>query len=178
MGDAVVEPGTFLQEWLNEYGRPKRIPKKEENFLTYNSGPVGIVKSSSSKTTRKRDELSQTALDLLGNSLTGMPRTVQVTQRADEPIVKFETTRSNANSYRKENSPTDGARTATSVARLRFCSPQLSSALGSQSARLAQRLAKFSGTPPQSLNSCGCSPFPFLADREASRPSFPCVHLF
>jgi len=99
--DAVVEPGTFLQEWLNEYGRPKRIPKKEENFLTYNSGPVGIVKSSSSKTTRKRDELAQTSLDLLGNSITGMPRTVLSSQRADEPVVKFETTRSNANVYRK-----------------------------------------------------------------------------
>jgi hypothetical protein len=98
---ATVEPGTFLAEWLNEYGRPKRMPKKEENWLTYNAGPVGIVKSSQSKTTRKRDELSQTALDLLGNSLTGQPRTLQVSQRSDEPIVKFETTRSNANSYRK-----------------------------------------------------------------------------
>jgi hypothetical protein len=98
---ATVEPGTFLAEWLNEYGRPKRVPRKEETFLSYNAGPVGIVKSSSSKTTRKRDELSQTALDLLGNSITGMPRTLQVSQRADEPIVKFETTRSNANIYRK-----------------------------------------------------------------------------
>lgn len=98
---ATVEPGTFLAEWLNEYGRPKRVPRKEENYLTYNAGPVGIVKSSSSKTTRKRDELGQTSLDLLGNSLTGVPRTLQVSQRADEPIVKFETTRSNANSYRK-----------------------------------------------------------------------------
>jgi hypothetical protein len=98
---AIVEPGTFLAEWLNEYGRPKRVPRKEENYLTYNAGPVGIVKSSSSKTLRKRDELTQTTLDLLGNSLTGVPRTVQPSQRADEPIVKFETTRSNANSYRK-----------------------------------------------------------------------------
>lgn len=99
--DAIVEPGTFLQEWLNEYGRPKRTPNKEELFLTYNRGPLGIISSCKSRTTKGQDSMTMTSLGKLGNSLTGPPREMPGSLGSSDPLIKFETTRSNANSYRR-----------------------------------------------------------------------------
>jgi len=100
--DGIVEPGTFLKDWLEEYGRPKRVPAKEELQLTYNRGPLGIIRSCSSRTTRGQDALAMSSLAKLGNSLAGsMTRTIQDSLGSTDPLVKFETTRTNANSYRR-----------------------------------------------------------------------------
>ena len=40
---ASAKKSTSLADWLNEYGRPKRKPAKEEQFFTFNAGPVGII---------------------------------------------------------------------------------------------------------------------------------------
>jgi hypothetical protein len=100
--DGIVEPGTFLKDWLEEYGRPKRVPAKEELQLTYNRGPLGIIRSCSSRTTRGQDALAMSSLAKLGNSLAGsMTRGIQDSLGSTDPLVRFETTRTNANSYRR-----------------------------------------------------------------------------
>jgi hypothetical protein len=100
--DAIVEPGTFLKEWLNEYGRPKRVPNKEELQLTYNRGPLGIIAQTQTRTTRGQDALTATSLQKLGASISGnTSRNITSALGSSDPLLKFETTRSNANSYRR-----------------------------------------------------------------------------
>lgn len=102
MSEGTVEPGTFLKDWLNEYGRPKRVPTKEESWLTYNRGPISIIANCQSKTTRGQDALTMTSLSKLGNSITGsQSRNITNNLGSSDPLLRFETTRSNANSYRR-----------------------------------------------------------------------------
>jgi len=100
---ASAKKGTTLEDWLNEYGRPKRKPAREEQFFTFNAGPASIIPYVKSNVTWGQDAKTQAKLVELKNSTALSSRAVDPGDRADEPCVNFLTTRSNANMYRRGN---------------------------------------------------------------------------
>jgi hypothetical protein len=100
---ASAKKSTSLADWLNEYGRPKRKPAKEEQFFTFNAGPVGIIPYVKSTVTWGQEAKTQAKLAELGNATARPSRAVDPGDKADQPCVFFETARSNGNSYRRGN---------------------------------------------------------------------------